>query len=68
MNFNRMNIKTILLAGFLLSTTFISCEKPDKVPPKSQAYIRAYTMPEPTLLTNQEREKVNKEREEYNKL
>ncbi|MBD1421206.1 hypothetical protein [Sphingobacterium chuzhouense] len=52
----------------MVFATIASCDKPDEVPPKSQAFIREYVMPEPSLLTNEEREIVNKEREEYNKL
>lgn len=68
MNFNMMKTLKILFAAVMLCAAFASCEKPNEIPPKSQAYIRAYVMPEPTLLTNAEREIVNKEREEYNKL
>lgn len=67
MHVNMKNMIKILPLG-LAMFGFHSCEKPDDTPPRSQAFIREYVLPQPTLLSPEEREFVNQEREEYERL
>lgn len=62
------NKMKIMLLGLAAVAWVSSCEKPDEVPPRSQAFIREYVLPQPTLLSAEEREMINKEREEYEQL
>lgn len=59
-----IKIFSILFIGLGLT----SCNKENEVPPRTDAVIREYTLPQPTFLTNEERDVVIKEREEYDKL
>lgn len=65
MNFKKA-MKSLVVITFLGLVS--ACDKPNEVPPHSQAFIRQYTIPPPDLLSAEERELVNKQREEYNKL
>lgn len=65
-----MNFNTTykILAVCAVFVTAAACEKPNEVPPHSQAFIRQYVIPPPTLISVAERDLVNQQREEYNKL
>jgi len=65
MNFNKI-LKCVAVLGCVMILS--ACEKPNEVPPPSETFIREYRAPDPVFLSEEERELVNQQREEYNKL
>ena len=59
-----------ILAGLIVVLSLGACRKLDEVPPRtdSNKIIREYVLPKPSVLTNDEREQVKQERQEYEKL
>ena len=55
-------------AAIIVTMLVSACEKPNELPPHNEAYIIQYLPPEPVFLTSEERDLVNQQREEYNKL
>lgn len=68
-HFNDMKSIGILI-GLIVFMAMTSCKKLDEVPPRTgiNNIIREYVLPKPTVLTNEEREQVKQERQEYEKL
>jgi len=57
-----------LLVGLNILFFTVGCKKVNEVPPRNQGYINELIIPDPTILSPQERQLVNQQREEYNNL
>ncbi|MDR2282213.1 MAG: hypothetical protein LBE37_03340 [Sphingobacterium sp.] len=64
-----MKTKNIIIVALLVITALAACKKLDEVPPKTDTTsTKNYNLPRPTVLTQEERDFVLKERQEYNEL
>ncbi len=64
-----MKLRYTLISTILILLTITSCKKLNEVSPRVETgIIRNYNLPKPTILTEEERNLVEKERLEYGAL